>query len=86
MRESFSRRLADPMTLPFKQAPRVEGVDGVTGVERTRDTQAIRICVGYGGHDQILYMTEHTAAKLVVKLAFMIGLPIANRVLKAVKL
>jgi hypothetical protein len=73
------------MTTLFKQAARVEG-EGPVEVHRAKPQDIIIASTTYRGHTQHIYLTEHMAAKLVVVLAFMIGLPIANKVLKAVKM
>jgi hypothetical protein len=73
------------MTALFKQAPRVAGMDGAVELRRLPGETLILSVTRFNA-TQHVEMSEHNAAKVVVLLAFMIGLPISNKVLKAVKL
>lgn len=74
------------MTDPFKQAPRMSGLDGPVEVRRITPGETIIISVTQLNHTQHIELTEYNASRLIVTLAFMIGMPMASSVLKAVKL
>jgi hypothetical protein len=74
------------MTGPFKQAARIAGLDGPVEVRRVKDSDTILLSVTHLNHTQHIELTEYNASRLCVLLAFMIGMPMASAVLKAVKL
>jgi hypothetical protein len=74
------------MTAPFKQSARVSGLDGPIEVRRITPGDNIIVSVTHLNHTQHIELSEYNASRLIVTLAFMIGMPIASAVLKAVKL
>jgi len=74
------------MSSPFKQALMRAGMDGPVQVRRVSPGDTIVLSVTHLNQMQHIELSEHNASRLVVVLAFMIGLPISSKVLKAVKL
>jgi len=70
----------------FEQALKRVGMDGPVQVRRVESGDTIILSVTHLNQMQHIELSEHNASRLICMLAFMIGLPIASKVLKAVKL
>ena len=74
------------MTELFKQALMRAGMDGPVQVRRVTPGDTIMLSVTHLNQMQHIELSEYSAARLVCALAFMIGLPISSKVLKAVRM